>query len=179
MPEVSDLDKEIHKKMRQNISNFMQQCGQKYDNNGLTILDIAPQDHEGASPYFPNASIKTMDIDAESGADYIADLCTNNSATIPSESFDIVVCTEVLEHTLQPFNAVAEIRRILKKGGLALVSTPFDFRIHGPLPDCWRFTEHGLRELFKDFELIELKGLEQADRFLMPFHYTLIAKNSR
>jgi SAM-dependent methyltransferase len=77
---------------------------------------------------------------------------------------------------LQPFDAVNEIRRILKPGGVVIVSTPFNFRIHGPLPDCWRFTEHGLRALFKDYEIISLDALEEEDRFLMPIHYTLIAR---
>ncbi len=65
---------------------------------------------------------------------------------------------------------------MLKPGGLAFITTPFNLRIHGPLPDCWRFTEHGLRELFKDFDILELSSLESEERFLMPIQYTLIAK---
>ena len=56
------------------------------------------------------------------------------------------------------------------------MSTPFDFRIHGPLPDCWRFTEHGIRLLLSDFKTIEIKALENENRFLMPYHYTTVAK---
>jgi SAM-dependent methyltransferase len=176
MPEVSAQDVENLKKIRENVSSFVASCGEKYDKEDALVLDIAPQDHEGANPYFTKAKVETLDIDEKAGATYTADLCENNQSTIPSNHFDFVVCTEVLEHTLQPFDAVKEINRILKPGGMALVSCPFNFRIHGPLPDCWRFTEHGLRALFKDFEIVELKGLENPERFLMPTHYTLTAK---
>ena len=56
------------------------------------------------------------------------------------------------------------------------MTTPFDFRIHGPLPDCWRFTEYGIKSLLNKFEIIEIKPLENKERFLMPYHYTTIAK---
>jgi SAM-dependent methyltransferase len=178
MGEVAAIDIEILKKIRKNVNDFVENCGEKYDKSGGLLLDVAPDEHEGAAPYFKKAAIETLNLDPDSGATYIADLCENNENTIPADHFDFVVCTEVLEHTLQPFDAANEIKRILKPGGFAFVTTPYNFRIHGPLPDCWRFTEHGLRALFKDFEEVELKGLEDSERFLMPFHYTLIVKKS-
>lgn len=174
--EVSDLDKKYFKLLRKDVSDFMAKSGKQYDKEKLLVLDIAPQDHEGANPYFPLATVETLDINPESDATYIADLCANNEGVIESNKFDVVVCTEVLEHTLQPFDAVNEIKRILKPGGVALISTPYNFRIHGPLPDCWRFTEHGLRALFKDFDIVSLDELEDEERFLAPIHYTLVAR---
>lgn len=176
MPEVAAQDIENIKKIRENVSKFIANCGEVYDGDGMVVLDIAPQDHEGANPYFKKATIETLDIDEKAGATYTADLCKNNQDIIVSDKFDLVVCTEVLEHTLQPFDAVKEIKRILKPGGVVFVSCPFNFRIHGPLPDCWRFTEHGLRSLFSEFEILELNSLDSPDRFLMPTHYTLVAR---
>lgn len=178
MPKVSTLDEDYLKQIRQNVSDFVAGCGKKYDKSGSLVLDIAPQDHEGAKPYFTKAKVETLDIDIKSGATFIADICQNNKELIPDNRFDFVVCTEVLEHTLQPFDAVNEIERILKPGGLVFASSPFNFRIHGPLPDCWRFTEHGWRALFKDFEIVELKSLDKPDRFLAPIHYTLVARKA-
>ena len=103
------------------------------------------------------------------------DICENNESIIKNNSFDMVVCTEVLEHTTNPFNAVIEIYRILKPKGIVYVTTPFDFRIHGPLPDCWRFTEHGLKELFKNFKKIKIKNIKNKKRYLMPVQYLLKA----
>ena len=173
---VSEYDKEVYKKIRNNVSAFIEQQSAKYDSEKVKLLDIVPQVHAGARQFFVKAHIFTADIDEKSGADYIIDICKNNEKVIPESTFDIIVCTEVLEHTLNPFLAIQEIHRLLKLGGLLFMSTPFDFRIHGPLPDCWRFTEHGIRLLLSDFKTIEIKALENENRFLMPYHYTTVAK---
>ena len=173
---ISDIDKKHYRMIRKNVSEFLERCGKQYDGKDRLVLDIAPQDHEGAKAYFSQARVETLDIASESGATYVADLCRNNSDIIPNERFDMIVCTEVLEHTLRPFDAVEEIRRLLKKGGKAFVTVPFNFRIHGPLPDCWRFSEHGIRSLFSRFDILSLDALEDDDRWLMPVHYTVIVE---
>ena len=50
--------------------------------------------------------------------------------TFGNSSFDAIVCCEVLEHLEHPDKGLSEIRRILKPGGVAIVSVP-----HEPL---WR-----------------------------------------
>ena len=174
---VSEMDVEHLRVIRENVRAFMQHAAATYATNpdGARLLDVAPQDHDGARPFFDERiTVETFDIDPDAGCTYTGDLCARNDH-VPT-GFDFVVCTEVLEHTLQPFDAVAEIHRLLKSGGLLLLTVPFNFRIHGPLPDCWRFTEHGLRALLKDFDLVELTAVETPGRDLMPVHYTVIAR---
>lgn len=43
---------------------------------------------------------------------------------IPSESFDVVIATELLEHLKEPKKVLTEIRRILKKGGEVMCTVP-------------------------------------------------------
>jgi predicted SAM-dependent methyltransferase len=43
---------------------------------------------------------------------------------MPSEQYDAVVCTEVLEHLYDPEHALAEISRVLARGGRVVVSVP-------------------------------------------------------
>lgn len=174
MTEVSNYDVEALKAIRENVDRFVARCAESFEKPNTKLLDIAPQDHLGAKPFFQHCEVSTLDTDPDSGATFIADLC-NDDGTVPSQIFDYVVCTEVLEHTLQPFHAVKTIRRVLKGGGLAFVTTPFNFRIHGPLPDCWRFTEHGLRALFEEFRILELDQID-SDRFLAPIQCTLVAQ---
>lgn len=169
MPIPSPIDDEHLRLLRRNVSEFLGSWGEITASTSR-VLDIAPQDHEGALAYF-RGPITTLDIDPTSGADVIGDICRPNNA-LPAESFDVVVCTEVLEHVLRPFEAVAEILRLLRPGGLLLITTPFNFRIHGPLPDCWRFTEHGLRALLENFSEVVITPLETPGRSLMPIHYT-------
>lgn len=173
---VSAQDIEHLRLIRANVSQFLRRIGGQYGVGSARVLDIAPQIHEGARPYFPSSvTVETFDIDPASGATWIGDICTHNAA-LSDGSFDLIVCTEVFEHVLQPFAAAAELRRLLRPEGLLFVTVPFNFRIHGPLPDCWRFTEHGLRALFHNWEIIELQAMETPARFLMPIHYTLIVQ---
>jgi len=171
---ISTFDKKAYKIIRENINNFLKRMAKKYDKNDALLLDIAPQIHEGAKAYFKKVKIKTLDIEPSSNATYIADI-TKFNPKIENEKFDIIICTEVLEHTFDPYGAIKEISRILKPSGILLASVPFNFRIHGPFPDCWRFTIHGLEILFKEFKKVKIYSLDTPNRDLMPLHYTIEA----
>ena len=171
---VSNVDNKNYSLLRKNVCDFIQTFS-NLDSEATLVLDVAPEIHKGAKEFFKKSIVKTLDIDKKSAADYIADLCKTNTITIPDNYFDIIFCTEVLEHTNNPFLAVEELYRIVKPGGIVAVTTPFNFRIHNPLPDNWRFTEHGLRILFKMFKNADIQELIDEDRFLMPIQYTVTA----
>ena len=174
---IHKRDQEHYKLIRSNIQSFLKRLSTQFDNEGALILDVAPEIHEGASAYFKFSKIHTLDIDPNSGCTYICDLCKNNSNIIPDNYFDLTICTEVLEHTNNPFKAAEELIRITKPGGCIAISTPFDFRIHNPLPDNWRFTEHGLKLLFNGLNIVELNKLDN-NRNLMPVQYTMIIEKN-
>lgn len=171
---VSQQDIEHLKLIRESVRHHIKTASRYLDLQHMQVLDIAPQIHEGVKEFFKLATIKTLDI--ESGADYQADICNNNNLLILDDSFNLVICTEVLEHVANPFAAAIEINRILKPGGKAYITTPFNFRIHGPLPDNWRFTIHGLRQLFSHMEILSIEEVMTEGRDLMPIHYRLIAQ---
>ena len=175
MKKVSDFDIHAYHVIRESVSLFLKSQAEKLDAIDMMILDIAPQVHLGAAEHFVKARIMTADINPDAEPTYVIDITENNKEIISDNKFDIVVCTEVLEHTLNPFSAIAEIYRMLKKDGILLLTTPFNFRIHGPLPDCWRFTEHGIKALLKNFTSVEIIAIEDEDRFLMPYQNTTVA----
>jgi SAM-dependent methyltransferase len=78
------------------------------------------------------------------------------------ESFDTIICTEVLEHTRHPFEAMREMARLLRPGGYLLVTVPFLYPLHEMPHDYWRFTPSGLVELCRQADLsveqIQTKG---------------------
>eukprot|EP00457_Paulinella_chromatophora_P012565 gb/GEZN01012783.1/.p1 GENE.gb/GEZN01012783.1/~~gb/GEZN01012783.1/.p1 ORF type:complete len:316 (+),score=21.58 gb/GEZN01012783.1/:40-948(+) len=59
--------------------------------------------------------------------DYIGDI-TNTTA--PSNTFDVVILTEVIEHVPEPVLAILEIARLAKPGGTILVTAPFTSGVH-------------------------------------------------
>lgn len=44
--------------------------------------------------------------------------------TLPENSFDIVVCVEVVEHLVNPAKFITQLYKILKHGGVAIIATP-------------------------------------------------------
>lgn len=72
------------------------------------------------------------------------------------ESFDHVLCIEVLEHAEDPSALVAEMHRVLRPGGTLLGTVPFSARVHHAPYDFHRFTRFGLAKLFADFEVVEI-----------------------
>ncbi len=75
-----------------------------------------------------------------------------NSYTLPFEdgSFEVVLTTKVLlEHISEPGETIKELARILRPGGEAFLIAPFAMAIHQQPHDYFRFTEYGLRYLFK------------------------------
>ena len=78
---------------------------------------------------------------------------------IENDSYDTAICLEVLEHTPDPFRAAGEIHRILRPGGVLIVSVPHLSRLHDEPDDYFRFTKYGLRDLLgrEGFEVISLE----------------------
>jgi SAM-dependent methyltransferase len=63
----------------------------------------------------------------------------------------------VLEHARRPEAQVAEMRRVLKPGGRALCFVPFIQGFHASPYDYQRYTKSGLAELFREFEILDLR----------------------
>src|SRR5262249_41503594 len=67
---------------------------------------------------------------------------------VADDSFDIVLCTQVLEHAEDPAVAVRELHRVTKPGGRVLAST-HGVQVFHPNPnDYWRWTHTGFQRLF-------------------------------
>jgi SAM-dependent methyltransferase len=67
--------------------------------------------------------------------------------------FDIVLCSEVMEHVNEPELLLREISRVLRSGGFLVMTTPFMVPMHEEPHDYFRYTIHGLKYLCSRTEL--------------------------
>lgn len=93
-----------------------------------------------------------------------------NMSMIAGASYDSALCLEVLEHVPNPSRAIAEIHRILKPGGVLIVSVPHLSRLHDEPYDYFRFTIHGLRYLLEDGNLEVLEIQRKGGLFMFLGH---------
>jgi len=103
--------------------------------------------------YFPNRL--TVDIDPARNPEIVADA---HALPFADGEFETVLCTEVLEHVKNPFQVVSELRRVLKPGGMLVLSTRFVYPLHDVPHDYFRYTKYGMQELFKEWSIIELRA---------------------
>jgi len=101
--------------------------------------------------HFPN--VYSIDLDATNNPDQVADA---HALPFPDNSYEIVICREVLEHVKDPKQVLSELYRVLTPGGTLLLSTRFLFPIHEAPEDRWRFTRYVLAELTMAFTAVEI-----------------------
>jgi hypothetical protein len=165
------FDKTYLKQIRLNVEKFIKSI--EYDSTKL-YLEIGPSEQ-----YF-NCSkngivCDTLDIDPTLNCTYTHDLMNE---LVIDKKYDTVICCEIIEHTKNPFQVVNNLKKILNQNGLLYLSFPFNFRMHNPLPDCFRISEFGIREILKDFNILHLKCIYDESNPYFPIHYTVIAENS-
>lgn len=98
---------------------------------------------------------QVFDQDSRGKHTYICDI---NNIPVETHRFDVIVCTQVLEHLPDPLRAIQELSRILKPGGELFLTTNLLFPIHGAPYDFFRFTNFGLEYLCREsgFSKIEI-----------------------
>ncbi|HEY6316876.1 MAG TPA: methyltransferase domain-containing protein, partial [Acidimicrobiia bacterium] len=83
----------------------------------ITFVDRwEPEQHADLFPDLPGATFIKPDV--------IANFDTDRLTPIADASQDFVICSHVLEHLAEPIGFVAEIYRVLRPGGIALILLP-------------------------------------------------------
>jgi SAM-dependent methyltransferase len=114
-----------------------------------SLLDLGA----GTAPYAPvyeNYFGATVTVDIPDSPHDVSGIDVSASAeALPfdSESFDLVLCTEVLEHCRKPGEVFAQVARILKPGGFLFLTTPLMIGLHEQPRDFFRFTPFALNDL--------------------------------
>lgn len=122
-----------------------------------TVLDIGCG-HQPYRPQFEPCRYIGVDRQAQdSSPQVLAD-----AALLPfaDDSMDIVMATQTLEHVADPAFAVGEFRRVLKPGGVLILTAPFYWPLHEEPFDYYRYTKYGLLHLLEShgFSVHEIRA---------------------
>lgn len=105
-------------------------CGPK--SNRLEVLQGLGNRTEFRYIAFDHTLCFDKPLDPEAGPDFIADA---SFIPLPNSFASTVICTELLEHVTDDFSVLKEISRILKCGGLFILTLPGrDIPKHEKLP---------------------------------------------
>lgn len=72
-------------------------------------------------------------------------------------SFDAIICTEMLEHALDWQKAINNMKHLVKVGGFIFLTTrSIGFPLHEHPYDYWRFSESDMSKIFSDFNIVNI-----------------------
>ena len=105
-------------------------------------------------PFFPGKVYVGCDMRAGLGVDRVEDV---HCLRIKSNCIGTVLIFDTLEHVENVHRAMSEIHRVLKPGGMVILSSVMKFPIHDYPSDYWRFTPKAFELLLKPFALHEVE----------------------
>lgn len=150
--------------MRESIKQFVSICAETLPIRG-PIYEFGSMQVEGQvgwadlRPLFDGIEYVGADYREGPGVDVVLDL---HEIDLGPEIAGTVMALDTLEHVEYPHIAMSELHRILRPGGIAIVSSVMNFPIHDYPYDFWRFTPAAFSSLLKDFEesIVESVGRE-------------------
>jgi len=91
---------------------------------GAAVLDIGARDRGLCRVLPEDVRYQGIEIDPAFARPDVLIHDISQGIPFPSGSYDFVFCLEVLEHLPNPFGTLSEIHRVLKPGGVLIVSVP-------------------------------------------------------
>ncbi len=124
---------------------------------GRRVLDVGSCDFNGSvAPlikHWAPCEYLGVDVVAGRGVDLV---CSGEHLikTFGKESFDVVLCVEVVEHAKDWQAVIKNLKGVLRPGGILVVTTRSrGYAIHGFPHDFWRFEKEDFDRIFSDFSI--------------------------
>ena len=121
----------------------------------------------GTTPYadlFGHVTYETADYAGTPGKDYshIKYACDIVDIPVADQRFDLVWCSQTLEHCRDTLAVLNEFHRILKPGGEVWLTAPFYYEEHEKPWDFYRFTRFAWQHFAEEvgFDVVEIEPLE-------------------
>ncbi|MBA2492318.1 MAG: class I SAM-dependent methyltransferase [Gammaproteobacteria bacterium] len=126
-------------------------CGEQASEAYALVVHSNDVNHKR---FFPNAYVVSKREDKP--ANLYTDAYFQDLSFIGDQSFEIVLCTGLLEHVPDPQRIIDEFRRILKPHGRLIISASAVFPTHSAPDNFFHFTAHGFRLLFREWARFEV-----------------------
>jgi SAM-dependent methyltransferase len=139
--------------MRDHNKTFCRLVAETFDCPG-PVFEFGSYQVEGQVDYadlralFAGQDYVGCDMRPGPGVDRVEDV---SAIGLPDGSAGTVLCIETFEHVFEVRRAFDEVFRILKPGGLFVITSPLNFRIHGYPDDYWRMTPNCLRRMLEPY----------------------------
>jgi SAM-dependent methyltransferase len=121
------------------------------------MLDIGCGNKPYQSVFAPRVS-EHVGCDVVQSDEHRVDIfCPATDIPLPDSSFDTVLCTQVIEHVANHQGVIKEAVRLLKDGGVLILSAPMYWPLHEEPYDFFRFTKHGLTHILEEAGFVRLE----------------------
>lgn len=145
---------------RHHLKEFAREAASQGSDKSFRVLDVGA----GRGPYrelFAHVSYETSDVKDFGNVDHV---CSITRLTMEDDTYDLVFCSQTMEHVSEPVKALREIRRVLKPGGEAWLSAPLFFEEHQQPVDFYRYTRFAWRHMARraGFKVADISWLEGA-----------------
>jgi len=137
----------MHKSSLDKMQAFKDKYFHERHSEHLVIFDLGSQSIGGSyRQIFESPNWKYIGVDVEAAEN--VDIVINNPyewEEIQSDSVDILISGQTLEHIEYFWLTMLEIARVLKPGGMCCLVAPSSGYEHRYPVDCWRFYPDGMR----------------------------------
>lgn len=91
---------------------------------GEDVLHFAPE--AGQYEYLSKKFINYWPVDIDSNMKNIKKVEDITNISFEDDTFDLIICNQVLEHVIQDEKSIRELARVLRKNGRCLITVPID-----------------------------------------------------
>lgn len=130
------------------IRQFASLINPRFTSGKLLYVGVAGDPPGGEyTPVFDTLTTTTFDIGERWKPDILGDI---TKTSFDDASWDVIVCVQTIEHISNIWDLPAELKRILKPDGYAIIDCPWNYPYHGEpeFGDYWRISKDGMKSLF-------------------------------